>query len=148
MMTATGLITTDVISKTISYTSSTIFTLGKSLFYSNHSVDVTELERFEKKEDVLESIRIYDLWIREIEEKHAERLQQSTSLREAIHSFGTVLEEIHRILQDIEEKIKQHKLKWFYSYRFVSFQTELEQLQLYKTILDHRFRMIQHVSKF
>jgi hypothetical protein len=148
MIAATGLLTNDVISKTISYTSSTIFILGKSLFYSDHSIDLSALESFEKKEDVLETIRIYDLWIKEIEVKHALRLTNSIALREAIRSFELCLEEIHNILQKIKDKINEHKLKWFYSYRSLSFQSELEQLQVHKTILDHRFTMIQQIAHF
>ena len=131
--------------KTISYTASTIYTLAESVFYKDPYVDLSSLETLEKKLDVMATIKIYDLWIQEVVEKSD---SFSNSLQEAIHSFTRGLDELHSILLQLDEKIKQHKQKWFYSYRPLSFHKEMEEIKMYKTILDQRFLLIQQVHSF
>jgi hypothetical protein len=143
------LLTTDLFIKTISFTSCGIITVGQSLFtQSNGYIDLSNLEKMEKKLDLLETIRIYDLWIKEILEKESVNIQKSVSLREAITSFNLVLEELHNILISIDVKVSNHKLKWFYSYRGLDFSNELEQIQIKKGVLDNRFNLLQKIHGF
>ena len=143
------LLTTDLFIKTISFTSCGIITLGQSIFTKNNGyIDLSSLEKMEKKLDLLETIRIYDLWIKEILEKESVNIQKSVSLREAITSFNFVLEELHNILISIDVKVSNHKLKWFYSYRGLDFSNELEQIQIKKGVLDSRFNLLQKIHNF
>lgn len=132
--------------KTISYTASTIYTLSESIFYKDPYVDLSSLEALEKKLDIVATIKIYDLWIQEVLEKGTTSFPRS--LQEAILLFTRVLDELHLILLQLDEKIKSHKQKWFYSYRSLSFHKEMEDLKMYKTILDQRFLLIQQVHSF
>lgn len=144
---ASTLFTTDVLTKTISYTTSSVFSLGKMLITSNDSyIDLSTLEKMEKRIDLLETIRLYDLWIQELANRQSERIKSSKAINEAIHSFMNCLEELHLILQRISDKINYHKLKWFYSYRSLSFSDEMEQIILYKSILDNRFTILQQIN--
>ena len=102
----------------------------------------------EKKLDLLETIRIYDLWIKEIIEKESSNIEKSVSLREAINSFNLVLDELHNLLISIDVKVSNHKLKWLYSYRGLDFSSELEQIQIKKGILDNRFNLLQKIHEF
>jgi hypothetical protein len=140
-LTAASLVSTEVVSKTISYTASSIYSIGKTIFYTDPSVDLSSLERLEKKLDLIATIQIYELWIQEVTPS------SSVALHHAILSFKKGLEELHAILQRIEEKIKFHKQKWFYGYRTISFIVEMEDIQLYKSILDQRFALIQQINK-
>jgi len=154
MMTAATLtlLSTDLVSKTVSYTASytasNVVSLGKSILYSDKSVDLSTLEQFEKKVDLLETIKIYQLWIHELSMNQSERIKQSNALQEAIHSFTKCLQELERILQSIDDKITYHKSKWFYSYRVLSFHEEIEELKLHKSIMDHRFTILRQVCGF
>ena len=144
---ASTLLTTDVLTKTISYTTSSVFSLGKMLVTSNESyIDLSTLEKMEKQIDLLETIRLYDLWIQELADKQSHRIKSSNALYEAIHSFMKCLDKLHLILQHVSEKINSHKLKWFYSYRSLSFSNEMEDIQLYKSILDRRFVILQQIN--
>ena len=49
MIAATSLITSDMFAKTISLTTSSIFTLGQNLLYSNTNYDISSLEKIEKQ---------------------------------------------------------------------------------------------------
>ena len=75
--------------------------------------------------------------VREIEEKHASRLKHSSALRESIHSFSICLEEIHRVLQNIEEKIKQRKKLTFFE-----FQKHIESIKKSQELYDSINRSI------
>ena len=92
VVTATFL-TTDVISKTISFTVSNIYNLGQAIFYTDSSVDLSSLEKLEKKLDLLSTIKIYDLWIQEVSYPLS-----SKALEESIISFQNGLEKIHTLM--------------------------------------------------
>ena len=138
---AASLVSTEMVSKTISFTASSIYTIGKTIFYTDSSVDLSSLERLEKKLDLLATIQIYELWIQEVTPSSSQALQL------AILSFKKGLDELHVVLQRLEEKIKMHKQKWFYGYRTISFLVEMDEIQLYKSILDQRFLLIQQINK-
>jgi hypothetical protein len=147
-MFAATLITTDMFAKTISLTSSSIFTLGQNLLYSNTNYDISSLEKIEKKIDLLETIKIYEIWIQEIIVNQKEKIDSSNAFKEAIRSFTMMLNEIHDLLKSIEVKIQLHQLKWFSSYRSLYVNEEVEQIQVKKNILDHRFNLLQQIHNF
>jgi len=148
MFTAATLITSDMFAKTISLTTSSIFTLGQNLLYSNTNYDISSLEKIEKQLDLLETIKIYDIWIQEIIEKQKDKINSSNAFKEAIHSFTMMLNEIHELLKSIEFKIQRHQLKWFSSYRSLFVNQEVEQIQVKKNILDRRFNLLQQIHNF
>ena len=117
MLAAATFITSDMFAKTISLTTSSIFTLGQNLLYSNTNYDISSLEKIEKQIDLLETVKIYDIWIQEIIEKKKDKIDSSNAFKVAIHSFTMVLNEIHDLLKTIESKIQLHHLKWFSNYR-------------------------------
>jgi hypothetical protein len=148
MFAAATLITSDMFAKTISLTTSSIFTLGQNLIYSNTNYDISSLEKIEKQIDLLETVKIYDIWIQEIIEKQKDKINNSNALKEAIQSFMMMLNEIHDLLKSIENKIQLHGLKWFSSYRNLYVNDEVEQIKIKKNILDHRFNLIQQIYNF
>ena len=147
MFTAASLITSDMFAKTISLTTSSIFTLGQHLIYSNN-YDISSLEKIEKQLDLLETIKIYDIWIQEIIEKQKDKIEKSNAFKEAIQSFTMMLNEIHDLLKSIDYKIQSHKLKWFSNYRTLYVTEEVEQIQVKKNILDRRFNLLQQIHNF
>jgi len=147
MFATASLLTSDMFAKTISLTTSSIFTLGQRLIYSNN-YDIFSLEKIEKDIDLLETVKIYDIWIQEIIEKRKDKIENSNAFKEAIQSFTMMLNEIHDLLKNIEIKIQNHKLKWFSNYRSIYVNEEVEQIQIKKKILDHRFNLLQQIYTF
>ena len=131
-----------------SLTTSSIFTLGQNLLYSNTNYDISSLEKIEKQIDILETVKIYDIWIQEIIEKKKDKIDSSNAFKVAIHSFTMVLNEIHDLLKTIESKIQLHHLKWFSNYRSLYVNQEVEQLQIKKNILERRFNLLQQIHNF
>lgn len=148
MLAAASLITSDMFAKTISLTTTSIFTLGQSLLYSNTNYDISSLEKIEKQIDLLETVKIYDIWIQELIEKQKDKIESSNAFKEAIQSFTMMLNEIHDLLKSIEYKIQRHQLKWFSGYRSLYVNEEVEQIQVKKNILDHRFNLLQKIHSF
>jgi len=143
------ILSADVFSKTISLTTSSIFQLGRTLLYGpeNSYVDLSTVEKVERQLDLLETIKIYDIWIQEVIQKEKETIEQSLAFKESIRSFLSILQQIHELLQQIDKKVESHKLKWFHSYRGISFYDEIETMNCLKNILDHRFTMVQQMKR-
>ena len=148
MIAAASIISTDMVAKSISLTTSSIFALGKSLFYSDNYVNLSTIEKIEKKLDLLETVKIYDIWIQEVIEKYKDKIEKSNSFKESIRSFTSILNELHELLKTIDQKVQDHKLKWFSYYRNLSFHEEIENMQILKNILDNRFNILQQINSF
>lgn len=146
--TTATLITSDVLIKTISTTTSSIYTIGKMLLSDSKYVDLSSLEKLEKQLDLLETIKIYNLWINEILQKNKDVVDNSETIKETIHSIVEVLNELNALLKRIETKVSDHKLKWFSYFRSLNFSDELEELKVKKNVLDSRIGILQKIYPF
>jgi hypothetical protein len=133
--------------RTIGTTTSSIYSIGKLLLTDSKFVDLSSLERVEKQLDLLETIKIYDLLIKEILEKNKDLVENSETLKESIHSIIEVLDILNTLLKQIDTKVQEHKLKWFVYFRSLNFSFELEELKVQKNILDNRFEILQKIIK-
>ena len=148
VVSSTTLVTSDMLIRTIGTTTSSIYSIGKMLLSSNGTfVDLSALERVEKQLDLLETIKIYDLLIKEILEKNKDLIDNSETLKESIHSIIEVLDGLNTLLKQIDKKVQEHKLKWFGYFRSLNFSLELEELKVQKHILDNRFDILQKIIK-
>jgi hypothetical protein len=143
--TTATLVTSDMLIRTVSATTSSIYTIGKMLLSDSKYVDLSSLEKLEKQLDLLETIKIYNLWINEILEKNKEIVDNSETIKETIHCILDVLNELNELLKRIETKVSDHKLKWFSYFRSLNFCDELEELKVKKNILDSRFEILQKI---
>jgi hypothetical protein len=143
--TTATLVTSDMLIRTISATTSSIYTVGKMLLSDSKYVDLRSLEKLEKQLDLLETIKIYNLWIKEILDKNKQVIEGSETIKESIHSIVEVLNELNELLKKIETKVAEHKLKWFNYFRNLNFCDELEELKVKKNILDNRFEILQKI---
>ncbi len=140
-------LTTDLLIKTITYTTSGIFSLGKAIFTPSPYINYRQLEELEKDIDLLETIKIYDLYIKEILEKEKDYIDNSITIKETIHSIVSVLNELHEILQDIDKKVAYHKTIWFPEWRSLDFTKDVHIIKYKKTVLDSRFNILQKIYK-
>ena len=143
--TTATLVTSDMLIRTITATTSSIYTIGKMLLSDSKYVDLSSLEKLEKQLDLLETIKIYNLWIKELLDKNKLMIDESETIKESINSIVEVLNELNELLKRIETKVADHKLKWFSYFRSLNFCDELEELKVKKNILDSRFEILQKV---
>jgi len=128
--------TIDLLIKTMSFTSSNIYYLGKSIFSTSKIIGIKELEQVEKELDLLETIKIYESWIVELCEKNKlstsaniddntclnidtkqdtkqdnNQDNQDNKLTTSIYisspTFKLSIESIHNILEDLHQLLKQ-----------------------------------------
>lgn len=140
-------VTTDLLIKTLTYTTSGIFNLGKALFTPSPYITYKQLEDLEKDIDLLETIKIYELYIKEILEKDKDYINNSETIKTTIQSIHNILEDLHNILQDIDKKAEYHKTVWFQSWRTLDFTKEVHDIKYKKNILDSRFNILQKIYK-
>jgi hypothetical protein len=141
------LLTTDLLYKTITLSTSNIYTISKNIFYSYsyNFTNINQLYRLEKELDLLETIRLYELWLKELLENHKDSVNSSPSLIESINSISNILDEFHNILKSIDNKLEEHKTKWFYSWRTLDFTNESNLLKINKIILDNRINILKNL---
>jgi len=139
-------ITTDLLVKAVSFTASNVYYLAANLASSPKIVGIKELEELEKELDLIESIKIYESWIKELNEKKKELINSSETIKLSIESIHNSLEDLHQILKQIEARVSRHHLKWFYTWRTQDFTKEINELKLKKKILDNRFILLQHIK--
>ena len=140
-------VTADLLIKTITFTTSGIFSLGKALLTPASYMNYKQLQELENDIDLFETIRIYELYIKEILEKEKEFIDSSESIKTTIQSIHTILNDLHLILQEIDKKVEYHKTIWFQSLRTLDFTKEIHDIKYKKNILDSRFNILQKIYK-
>jgi hypothetical protein len=146
MVGSSASLTTDLLVKTVSFTASNVYYLVSNLLSTPKVMEIKELEQLEKELDLIESIKIYESWIKELNEKKKDLIESSNTIKIAIESIHSSLEELHTILKKIETRVGRHHKKWFSSWRKQDFTKEIYELKLNKNILDKRFQMLQQIK--
>lgn len=136
-------ITADLLIKTVTFTTNSILRLGKTVLTPSPYIDYSELE----VNDLVETIRIYELYIREILEKDKKCIDNCETIKAIIQSIQSILEDLHNLLEKIEKKLSYHKTLWFQSWRTLDFTKELHDIKLKKNILNSRFDILQKIYK-
>lgn len=139
-------ITTDLLVKAVSFTASNVYYLAANLASSPALVGIKELEQLEKELDLIETIKIYESWINELNEKKKELIESSNTIKISIESIHNSLEDLHQILKQIETRVTRHQTKWFNGWRKQDFTKEINELKIKKKNLDSRFKILQHIK--
>ena len=139
-------ITTDLLVKAVSFTASNVYYLATDLSTSPKIVGIKELEELEKELDLIKTIKIYESWIKELNEKKKELIESSNAIKLSIEAVHDSLEDLHQILKQIEVRVGRHHLKWFYTWRKQDITKEINELKLLKKILDNRFKILQRIK--
>jgi hypothetical protein len=139
-------ITTDLLVKAVSFTASNVYYLATNLASSPKIVGIKELEELEKELDLIETIKIYESWIKELNEKKRDLIESSNTIKISIEAIHNSLEDLHHILKQIEARVSRHHLKWFHSWRKQDFTKEINELKTKKKILDNRFKILQRIK--
>jgi hypothetical protein len=139
-------ITTDLLVKAVSFTASNVYYLVANLASSPSFVGIKELEQLEKELDLIETIKIYESWIKELHEKKKELIESSNTIKISIESIHNSLEDLHQILKQIETRVGRHQKRWFNNWRNQDFTKEINELKIKKKNLDSRFKILQHIK--
>lgn len=133
-----SLISNDIIKKAIGDTSNTIYTL----LYGLLDYQDIYLERILEKLDIKVQIKCVEGIIKNLNNYIIDK------------SLETALENLHEIICKIKEDLKQighnmklHKKKWFYSYRQIDNELQIENITVHKDILNERLELFMKLVK-
>lgn len=143
---STVFMSTDILLKALTFTASNIHFVGKTLFNNTDTTNFSELERIEREMDLLETIKIYESWIIEIIDKKKNVIEKSNTFKLALTSVHNVLEELHTLLKNIDNKVQYNKSVWFSNFRGYDYTNDLYELKVKKNILDKRFNILQQIK--
>jgi hypothetical protein len=146
LVSTSATLTSDILVKAITYSATNVYYLASSLASSPKIVGIKELEELEKELDLIETIKIYESWIKELGEKKKDLIETSNTIKLSIQSIHNSLEDLHQILKHIETRVNRHQLKWFKTWRKQDFTKEIKEIKLLKSILDNRFLILQHIK--
>ena len=96
-----------------------------------------------KKLDLEYKITIIDCIIKE--QKNKQDIPKSINY--ALDALNTILEEINIELDKIKNKIKYHRVKYFYSWRVLNCNSNIARLDEHKKILDQRYLILIDMLK-
>lgn len=139
-------ITSDLLIKTVSYTAGNIYYLTSKIISTPQNVSIKELEKLETELDLIQTIKLYESWIKEMGEKKSELIESSKTLKIAIELIHECLEDLQQILKRIEIRVTRHQTRWFNTWRKQDFSKEIAELKTKKKILDNRFKILQQIK--
>lgn len=140
---------TDMVVKTFSLTTHGILHMSRS-FFTDTRVGFREFQAMENEIDLMETVKLYEAYIKEYIETHTIKYEQSPTIQMAITSIHTTLEEIHALLVQIDTKIKEAEQRWRITKFFYGppvFTREIATIIAKKNILENRFNIFIKISR-
>ena len=145
-----GELTTNVILEAITRNVTNIYGVSLNIFSKKKNqyniVERRELEKLEKELDLIETIKIYEAWMKELCMKKKDTVENSNVLMMAIVSVQNILHEIDILFKIIENKMDYHKSKCFSWWRPLDFSYEKDEMCVLKKIMDNRFTILQQIK--
>lgn len=158
--TATSIITSDIVSKTISIT---INSLSSTLSYMSESSENFSIKKYHnelEKLDIQFKFKLIQSWLNnhnsEFEnveviidnvERNNRDIENSMIVSQSnieptrlllYNGIKDICIKINKSIEVINSKIKEHQLKWFHTYRNLSLDEEIDDIQKYNKILNER----------
>tara|TARA_B100000401_G_C52572718_1_gene608726 strand:+ start:30 stop:491 length:462 start_codon:yes stop_codon:yes gene_type:complete len=128
-----SLLTNSVINTAIGDTSTLLLSI-----FTNINHDTCIFKKTIEELDLYNKLSIIDNFINIIPHKY----ENNKSISPILQSLHDVIILIYNELSEINGIIVHHKTKFFYSYRTPNYKTNINQIILYKSILDTRFDML------
>ena len=76
-----------------------------------------------------------------------EKKENNEIIKLCIDDLHTIINKIEKELGIIKKLIPEHKTKWFYSFRTPKYYNNVENIKLYKKILDKRLEMFINILR-
>lgn len=111
-------------------------------FVSFHHEQINEVI---SDHDLISKLEIIQALMSDIEEDKTSVKKQS--IQKALTNLHLVIEDIKRLLENIDGKIKYHHTKYFSSWRSLSYEKEIKRLKRLIQLMDTRYQMFLEVLK-
>jgi hypothetical protein len=133
-----SLIGNDIITKAIGDTSSTIYLL----LYGILDYQDLYLEKFMEDLDIKYQIKCVEGIINNLD-----KIIIDKTLETSLENLHEIICKIREDLKQIDHNMKNHKLKWFYSYRRIDNIIQFENIKIHKKILNERLELFMKIVK-
>jgi hypothetical protein len=137
----------NITEKLLTNTIQNSFTLIKN-FVSFHHEQINEVL---SEHDLISKLEIIQALMKDIESESNPSENNHTPIRQsvqkALSNLHLVVEEIVRLLENIDNKIKYHSSKYFSGWRRLNYQEEIKRLQRSIKLMDIRYQMFLEVLK-
>lgn len=165
--TATSMITSDIVSKTVTIT---MYSLSSTLSYMSETSENVSIKKYHNEIELLDiefKLNLIHNWLKsnyendneKIERKNESIESQSKVNEEDVESQKNLINNINQInenklllyngirdicikmnksIENINTKIKEHQQKWFHTYRNLSLDDEIDDIKKYNKILNER----------
>ena len=133
--TATAVITTDIMNKTIQYT---IHSITNTLFYmsqSNENVSINKYHSEITSLDIEFKLNLINIWMQELDKNNKEL---SETYKTILNGVKDICLEINKSIESINLKIKEHQNLWFHNYRTFLIDEEITHINRSNKILNER----------
>jgi hypothetical protein len=142
LTTLSGLsITSNITEKVIINTIQNSFSLVKRFVSFQHE----QIKEVLSEHDLISKLEIIQALMNDIEED--KKSIQKQSIQKSLTNLHFVVEEIHRLMENIDNKIKYHQTKYFSSWRGLNYEDEIKKLKRYIQLMDSRYQMFLEVLK-
>lgn len=142
LTTLSGLsITSNITEKVIINTIQNSFSLVKRFVSFQHE----QIKEVLSEHDLISKLEIIQALMSDIEED--KKSIQKQSIQKSLTNLHFVVEEIHRLMENIDNKIKYHQTKYFSTWRSLNYEDEIKKLKRYIQLMDTRYQMFLEVLK-
>lgn len=159
----TALITGEITSKTVGFT---INALSNTLSFMTTVSEDSVIKKYKDELEVIDiefKLKIIQEWLSNMKEKEKEREKEKENGRENekekenINNISESTQELYKSISDvclfltnelgvIETKIKEHKSKWFHTWRTLDLFDEINLVKRHALILNERIILIMMIS--
>ena len=111
-------------------------------FVSSHHESINEMI---VDSDLISKLEIIQALMNDLEKKyiHSER----ESFQKSLLNLHQIVDQIEKILEKIDSKVKNHQSKYFHHWRSLNYEKEKKQLEKMIKLLDLRYQMFLEILK-
>jgi hypothetical protein len=136
----------NITEKLLTNTIQNSFTLIRN-FVSFHHEQINEVL---SEHDLISKLEIIQALMKDIEnenETSENKMPMRQSVQKSLSNLHLVVEEIVRLLENIDNKIKYHSTKYFSGWRRLNYEDEVKRLKKSIKLMDMRYEMFLEVLK-
>ncbi len=135
-------ITSSLADKLLTNSIQSSFSIMKK-FVSSHHIPINELI-FEW--DLVSKLEIIQALMNDIEKKYQnQQISEKESFQKSLLNLHQIVDQMEKVLQKIEDKIKFHQTKYFHGWRSLNYDKEMKQLEKMIKLLDVRYKMFLEI---
>lgn len=114
-------------------------------FVSYHHSQINEMI---SDSDLISKLEIIQALMHDMEKKYEnQQISEKESFQKSLLNLHQIVDQIEKVLQKIDDKVKYHQTKYFHGWRTLNYEKEMKQLEKMIKLLDVRYKMFLEILK-